>query len=82
MFALPHDAADNSVAASGLPRQVDGVVSGDRRSPVLQHMGHDKRAWQVPKDRPVKPILLSELACTPVVICMTTLHLPHKSLRK
>ena len=52
------EAGDSSVAASGLPRQVEGVVSGDRRSPVLQHMGLDKRAWQVPmaKDRPMKPI--------------------------
>lgn len=53
-----YEASDSSVAASGLPRQVEGVVSGDRRNPVLQHMGLDKRAWQVPvvKDRPIKPI--------------------------
>ena len=55
------DAADlheGSVSASGLPRQMEGVVTGDRRSPILQHMGLDRRAWQVPaaKDRPQTPI--------------------------
>lgn len=54
----PYDVTDNIVAASGLPRQLEGVVSGDRRSPVLQPIGLDKRAWQVPatRDRPMKPI--------------------------
>ena len=55
---MPYDAADSSFAATGLPSQMEGVVSGDRRSPVLQPMGLDRRAWQVPatRDRPVKPI--------------------------
>lgn len=55
---MPYDAADSGLAASGLPRQVEGVVGGDRRSPMLQPMGLDKRAWQVPatRDRPMKPI--------------------------
>lgn len=49
---------EGGVAVSGLPRQIDGVTAGDRRSPVVQHMGLDRRAWQVPpaKDRPQTPI--------------------------
>ena len=49
---------DGGVAESGLPRQMEGVASGDRRSPVVPHQGLDRRAWQVSsgKDRPPTPI--------------------------
>ena len=60
-FSLSADvdeAHEGNVANSGLPRQLEGVTTGDRRSPTMQHMGLDRRAWQVPaaKDRPQTPI--------------------------
>ncbi|KAL0045300.1 hypothetical protein WJX82_003127 [Trebouxia sp. C0006] len=56
--ADPADVHEGGVSDSGLPRQMEGVASGDRRSPMVQHMGLDKRAWQnpPPKNRPQTPI--------------------------
>ena len=58
LSAGPTDVHEGGVSDSGLPRQMEGVASGDRRSPMVQHMGLDKRAWQTtpPKNRPQAPI--------------------------
>ena len=61
VYLLPSTATDmsqGSIAASGLPKQIDGVIVGDRRSPVLQKVGMDRRAWQAPaaRNRPATPI--------------------------
>ena len=60
-YLLPGNATDmnqGSIPPSGLPKQIDGAVVGDRRSHVLQHVGMDRRAWQAhtAKDRPATPI--------------------------
>ncbi|KAL0034105.1 hypothetical protein WJX79_009107 [Trebouxia sp. C0005] len=58
LSANPADVREGGVSDSGLPRQMEGVASGDRRSPMVQHMGLDKRAWQTSpsKNRPQTPI--------------------------
>lgn len=47
--------------ASGLPRQIEGVTTGDRRSPVFRHMAVTKGAWQAPvsKERPGTPVFMT-----------------------
>ena len=49
---------ESHTLASGLPRQIEGVAKGDRRTPMGQVTGADRRAWQVPtaKDRPLTPV--------------------------
>ncbi|DBA75369.1 TPA: hypothetical protein ACH3X1_010636 [Trebouxia sp. C0004] len=61
LLSLSADSADvheGGVSDSGLPRQMEGVTSGDRRSPMVQLMRLDKRARQTPpsKNRPQTPI--------------------------